>query len=239
MSNATAEAGKRAAAEAAASLIENGMVLGLGTGSTMAYVLDALARRIATEGLSVRGVPTSEWTGARATALGIPLTDLAHDPVLDLAIDGADDIERGRLRLIKGLGGALLREKIVAEAARRFVVVADASKLVDRLGQRSPLPIEIVKFGHDATQRRIGALGLAPAMRLAADKTPFVTDNGNYVLDASGLAALRDDPAVIEASLRDIAGVIGTGLFLHGVERAVIGHADGHIETLMAMAAHG
>ena len=224
-----ADAAKRAAAAEAVSLVGDGMVLGLGTGSTMAFVIDLLAARIAAEGLRVRGVPTSEWTAARAKGLGIELSDLSRDPTLDLAIDGADEVERGTLRLIKGLGGALIREKIVAEAARRFVVVADPSKLVDRLGQRSALPVEIVRFGEAATARRISAHGLKPAIR--GGHTPFVSDNGNHILDCVGLAEL--DASEMEVKLRAIAGVVGTGLFLSGVERAIVGRADGTTETLM------
>ena len=222
------ELGRIAAAEAAARLVEPGMRLGLGTGRTMEAVLRALARRVREEGLAFAGVPTSEATAARARALGLLIA--AADAPCDLAIDGADQIERGTLRLIKGGGGALLREKIVAESAARFVVVADAGKLVDRLGIGFPLPVEIVPFGHEATARRMAGLGGAPVLRLQAG-APFRSDNGNLILDCPGFAPIRD-PFTLERVLRGIAGVVCTGLFLLPVERALVGHEDGRVEEL-------
>ena len=144
-----ADGQKRAAAEAAVALVEDGMVLGLGTGSTMVFAVDALGAARARAGLAGARRPDLGRTEEQARALGIPLADFAAVSALDLAIDGADEVENGTLRLIKGLGGALLREKIVAEAARRFVVVADASKVVARLGERAPVPVEVVRFGHE------------------------------------------------------------------------------------------
>jgi len=222
------ELGRIAAAEAAARLVEPGMRLGLGTGRTMEAVLRALARRVRDEGLAFAGVPTSEATAARARALGLLI--VAADAPCDLAIDGADQIERGTLRLIKGGGGALLREKIVAESAARFVVVADAGKLVDRLGIGFPLPMEIVPFGHEAIARRIAGLGGAPVLRMRAG-VPFRSDNGNLILDCPGFAPIRD-PFTLERVLRGIAGVVCTGLFLLPVERALVGHEDGRVEEL-------
>lgn len=222
------ELGRIAAAEAAARLVEPGMRLGLGTGRTMEAVLRALARRVRDEGLAFAGVPTSEATSARARALGLLIA--AADAPCDLAIDGADQIERGTLRLIKGGGGALLREKIVAESAGRFVVVADAGKLVDRLGIGFPLPVEIVPFGHEATARRIAGLDGAPVLRMRAG-APFRSDNGNLILDCPGFAPIRD-PFTLERVLRGVAGVVCTGLFLLPVERALVGHEDGRVEEL-------
>ena len=144
---------KRAAADASLKYVHDGMVLGLGTGSTARHVLEGLARRIADEGLLVSGVPTSLATAEAAKLLGIPLTSLEEHPVLDLAIDGADEVDP-RLDLIKGLGGALFREKIVAAAAKKFIVVVDASKLVPRLGTTAPVPVEVHPFGWHATHRR-------------------------------------------------------------------------------------
>lgn len=200
------------------------MRVGLGTGRTMELVLRALAGRA---GLRFTGVATSEATAARARALGIALA--AAEGPCDLAIDGADEIERGTLRLIKGGGGALLREKIVAEAARRFVVVAEAGKLVDRLGGFA-LPVEVVPFGQAVTAARVAALGGAPVLRRRAGAA-VQTDNGNLVLDCAGFAPIRD-PYTLERSLRAVAGVVATGLFMVPVERAVIGHADGRVEEL-------
>jgi ribose 5-phosphate isomerase A len=223
----TTDAAKRAAAEAGVALIEDGMVLGLGTGSTMVFALDALAARIRAEGLHVRGVPTSIGTEEQARRLGIELTELARDPSLDLALDGADEVLPGTLHLIKGLGGALLREKIVAQAATRFVVLADESKVVTRLGERAPLPVEVVRFAHEATARRIAGCGTRPVLRQRAG-APVVTDNGNHIYDCHGI----DDPERLAADIAAIAGVVETGFFLGGVERALIGAEDGTVRTL-------
>ncbi|OWJ68799.1 ribose-5-phosphate isomerase RpiA [Inquilinus limosus] len=219
------EQGKRAAGEAAAALVQDGMRLGLGTGSTVRWVLEALARRIKEEGLRVTGIPTSEQTAERARALGIPLTDFAATEALDLCIDGADEVEQGTLRLIKGLGGALLREKIVAEASSRFIAVVDGSKLVGVLGEKAPLPVEVTAFGWEATTRRLSALGGAPVLR-QRDGAPVRTDGGNLVLDCGGFAPIRD-PEGLQARLKTIAGVVETGLFLGGAEQAIVGQADG------------
>ncbi len=219
------DAGKRAAAEAAAALVQDGMRLGLGTGSTMMFVLDALAARIAADGIEVVGVPTSERTAARARELGISLAELSDLPELDLALDGADEVATGSLALIKGLGGALLREKIVVEAARRFVVVADDSKIVTRLGEHAPLPVEVVVFANRVTARRLAALGLRPELRTAG-AAPYKTDNGNLIYDCRGVDAI-DDVAALERSVAGIAGVVETGLFLGRAEQAIIGTGDG------------
>src|SRR5689334_3553622 len=149
---------KRAAAEAAVELVEDGMVVGLGTGSTAAFAIEALARRHR-QGLNFLGIPTSERTAAQARAAGIPLTSFAEHRQIDLTIDGADEVERGTLNLIKGLGGALLREKIVAAASRRLAIVVDGSKLVGRLGTRVPVPVEVVAFGLEATSESLAVLG--------------------------------------------------------------------------------
>ncbi len=223
--------GKRAAAEAAVTLVESGMRLGLGTGSTMLFVLEAIGRRVREEGFSVIGIATSVRTEIAARALGIPTTDFTALDALDLAIDGADEVEHGTLRLIKGLGGALLREKIVAQAAKRFVVVADPSKVVDVLGARAPLPVEVTRFGHPQTARRIASLGGAPVLRAAADGSPFVTDGGNHIYDCPGFAPIRD-PFTLQRRLEAIAGVVETGLFLELAECAIIGDADGGSVTM-------
>ena len=220
------EAGKRAAGEAAAALVEDGMLVGLGTGTTMHHAVAALGRRK----LRIVGVPTSRDTEVLARQLGIELTEPAGQR-LYLALDGADEVETGTLRLIKGHGGALLREKIVAEASRRFVVVADASKIVSRLGSLMPLPVEVERFGHVATASRIAGLGSTPVLRLGADGKPFVTDGGNYVLDCGGFAPILD-PFTLERSLRSIAGVVGTGLFTLPVERVLVGNDDGTVRVI-------
>ncbi|MBO0711920.1 MAG: ribose-5-phosphate isomerase RpiA [Acetobacteraceae bacterium] len=221
------DAAKRAAAEAAVALVGNGMRLGLGTGSTAYFVVEALGRRIREEGLGITGVPTSVATGEHAASLGIPLTELAQVDALDLAIDGADEVECGSLALIKGLGGALLREKMIAEAARRFVIVADPGKVVERLGTSVPLPVEVIRFAHAATARRLPG---RPVLRMGADGQPFVTDNSNLIYDLH-LDPI-EDAAALENRLNTIAGVVEHGLFLHGVEQAIIGHPDGSVQTL-------
>ena len=223
------DAAKRVAAEAAAKLVEDGMLVGLGTGSTVRHLVVALGRRVR-EGLRIVGVPTSTETEALALTHGITLAE-PEGAAIDLAIDGADEVERGTLRLIKGLGGALLREKIVAEASRRFVVVADASKLVATLGARAPLPVEVVRFGQNATARRLADLGGRPVLRRDAGGLPFVTDGGNVIFDCAGFAPIRD-PFTLQRQLRSIAGVVETGLFMDCAERAVIGAADGSVREL-------
>ena len=220
---------KRAAGEAAAELVEDGMLVGLGTGSTAFFVVAALGRRVQA-GLRITGVPTSVQTEAQARSLGIALAEPGGQ-ALDLAIDGADEIERGTLRLIKGLGGALLREKIVAQLARRFVIIGDESKLVTSLGERAPLPVEVVRYGQLATAHRIGALGGAPKLRVDKAGDTFITDGGNVIYDCAGFAPIRD-PFTLQRDLKSIAGVVETGLFPTGVERAIIGQPDGSVRVL-------
>ncbi|MGH7118738.1 MAG: ribose 5-phosphate isomerase A [Acetobacteraceae bacterium] len=227
------DAGKRAAAVAATQLVETGMLLGLGTGSTVAFVLERLAERIKAEGLSVAGVPTSRATAERARALGIPLAELSPGRAPDLAIDGADEIERGRLALIKGLGGALVREKIVASAAKRFIVVGDVRKLVDKLGTRAPVPVEVVCFAHAATARRIERLGGTAALRRTRDGEPFVSDNGNLIYDLDGLGMIAD-PVALECAITLIPGVVACGLFNKLAAAAFIGAPDGTAQRLEA-----
>lgn len=219
------EALKRAAAERAAEWIRDGMTLGLGTGSTVRHLLDVIAeRRAAGEWRGVVGVPTSEDTAERSRRLGIPLATLDERPRVDLTIDGADEVDP-QLNLIKGLGGALLWEKIVATASRRLVILADGSKLVPRLGTKAPLPIEVVPFGWRSHLEFIRTLHGEPTLRTAGDGKPYVTDEGNYILDSrfEGIA----NPAALERALLTSAGIVGTGLFLGMVEQVIIGTATG------------
>ena len=220
---------KRQAAEAALAYVEPGMRIGLGTGSTAAHFVRLLGEQIAV-GLDVVGVATSLATAGLAAQSGIPLTTLDAHPDLDLDVDGADEIGPG-LALIKGGGGALVREKIVACASARMIVIADASKRVDRLGA-FPLPIEVVPFGLTATAlavERAGIeLGLTSAIDLRQrDGKPFQTDNGNYVLDAS--FGLIPDPEALADRLARIPGVVEHGLFLGIADVAIIGSEDGVI----------
>lgn len=213
---------KRAAARRALLEVESGMVLGLGSGSTVAHFLELLAERIREGELhDVVGVPTSVHTAESSLQLGIPLTELARQRVLDLTVDGADEVDP-ELDLIKGLGGALLREKIVARASRRLVIIADQSKRVARLGERSPLPVEVVRFAWEVHLPFLRALGAEPILRRSSDGEPYITDNGNYILDC-GFDGGLGEPRAVENALQARAGVVESGLFLAMADMAVIG----------------
>lgn len=214
---------KRAAAMCAVEKVKDGMVLGLGTGSSAAFAIEALAARVE-QGLHIVGIPTSEKTAALARRLGVPLTSFAAHRRIDLTIDGADEVERGTLHLIKGLGGALLREKIVASASDRMMVIVDETKLVDRLGEGTPLPVEIVSFGWQTVLDRLAARGCAPRLRLVGE-TPFTTDGGNYIADCP--IGEMSDPARFEMQLSAIVGVIETGLFIGMASKVVVGRPTG------------
>jgi ribose 5-phosphate isomerase A len=228
-----ADTGKRAAAIAATALVESGMLLGLGTGSTVQFVLERIAQRTRGEGLHIVGVPTSRATEERARAFGIPLAELSPGREIDLAIDGADEVERGTLALIKGLGGALLREKMIASLARRFVVVADETKLVEKLGTVAPVPVEVVPFAHAATARRLERLGGDAVLRTLADGKPFITDNSNLIYDLHGLGPIVD-PVALEQDIALIPGVVECGLFNKLAACAFIGSSDGTARLLEA-----
>ena len=216
---------KKAAAEAAAMLIENGMVVGLGTGSTAELFVDALAARIRREGLRIWGIPTSKRTAARARRLRIPLSTFAKHAEIDLAVDGADEVELGTLHLIKGRGGALLREKIVAAASKHMVVVADESKLVERLGSLVAVPVEVVPFGWQDTQRRLERLGANPSLRLMGGKKAYITDGGNHVLDCA--FGPMPNPKDVAHQLDHVIGAVEHGLFLGFAQGAFIGGPEG------------
>jgi ribose 5-phosphate isomerase A len=220
---------KREAARHALELVQPGMRLGIGTGSTARHFVELLGERVR-GGLSIIGVPTSETTATLARAAGVTLATLEDYPELDLTIDGADEVD-GALRLIKGGGGALLREKIVAAASKRMVVIADASKHVARLGA-FPLPIEVVPFGLGATRRHIesAAAGLGCrgpiALRRARDSDAvFVTDGGHYILDCA-FGAITD-PEALAAALNAIPGVVEHGLFIGIASAAILAGSDG------------
>lgn len=216
---------KRQAAERAVELVENGMKLGFGTGSTAWHVLEAIAaRRRAGELGRIVGVPTSDETRRHAAELGIPVATLDEEPHLDLTLDGADEVDP-RLDLIKGLGGALLWEKIVAAATDRLVIVVDPSKLVDRLGSRAPLPVEVVPFGWRTLLPPIRALGAEPVLRRGEDGEPFRTDGGHYILDCRFDGGL-DGPQV-ERRLLALPGVVETGLFIGMADTVVVGTEQG------------
>ncbi len=198
---------KQLAAEAAAALVENGMVVGLGTGSTAAFALRKLGERIR-GGLKMQGVPSSRWAENMAKEVGIPLTDFSRTTRIDLTLDGADEFDP-RLNLIKGGGGALFREKIVAAASARLVIFADASKRVAALG-KFPLPVEVNPFGWQVAARKLGELGAQVTLRQAAGQT-FVSDNQGYILDCA--FGSIPNPPDLEARIRRITGVMECGLF--------------------------
>ena len=215
---------KRQAGEAAVTFIEEGMVIGLGSGTTAIQMIYALGSRIQ-EGLRIIGaVPTSQASEDLARKLGIPITDLDTHPMLDLDIDGADEIDQ-QLRLIKGGGGALLREKIVASSARRFIVIADTTKQVAQLGQHFPLPVEVVPMAATPVTNHLVTLGATVQLRHSGGNV-FLTENCNIILDcffAHGIA----DPDELDTRIHSIVGVVETGLFLHMAENAIIGGPEG------------
>jgi ribose 5-phosphate isomerase A len=216
---------RRAGEEAVDRYVRDGMRLGLGTGSTATRMVEALGARVAAGRLrDIVGVPTSAATAELARGLGIALTTLAETPRLDVVIDGADEIDPD-LNLIKGLGGAHLHEKVVACAGRLMVVVADDSKLVGRLGERAPLPVEVVEFALPVCERLLRDRHWQPALRMGAGGAPFVTDEGNLILDCR-----RDDwtdPAALAAAVRAIPGVVEHGFFLGIAGAAVVAGATG------------
>lgn len=222
------DAYKRMAAEEALKFVDDGLRLGLGTGSTAAHFVELLGERVA-DGLKVVCVPTSQVTADQAAKLNIPLTTLDDMPFLDITIDGADELDR-QLRLIKGGGGALLREKIVATASERMIVIADGSKFVEVLGA-FPLPIEVVPFGLQATREMVQMMAQEAGcngeitLRLNADGTPYETDGGHYILDGSfGQIA---EPVALDEALKMIPGVVENGLFLGLADIAILGGEEG------------
>ncbi|HEU4560284.1 MAG TPA: ribose-5-phosphate isomerase RpiA [Longimicrobium sp.] len=224
-----AEALKRRAAERAAEWIRDGITLGLGTGSTVRHLLDVIAEhRARGEWLGVVGVPTSVDTERRATALGIPLATLAERPRMDLTIDGADEVDP-ELRLIKGLGGALLREKIIAAVSDQLVIVADESKVVERLGTRAPLPVEVDPFGEPVQPAFLRSLGCEPVLR-GKEGVPLVTDGGNHVFDCRFAGGIADAEA-LERALALRPGIVESGLFL-GMATAAVIAGEGGVRVL-------
>jgi ribose 5-phosphate isomerase A len=216
---------KKAAAEEAAKLVEDGMVVGLGTGSTAAYFVAALGWRVAGSNLRFTGIPTSEHTAAQARSLKIPLTSFAEHDRIDLTVDGADEIEKETLYLIKGHGGALLREKIVAAASKRMIVIADETKLSARLGSLVSVPVEVVQFGWQATQRRLRELSGNPTLRLGKDGQPYVTDGGHYIIDCA--FGPLENPKDTAHHLDHVVGAVEHGLFLNYAREVFVGGRDG------------
>ena len=219
---------KRAAALRAIEEVEDGMALGLGTGSTAAFVVEGLARRVAA-GLRVIGIPTSERTASQARRLGIPIATFAEYQHLDLTIDGADEVQLGSLDLIKGLGGALLREKIVAAASGKLVIVVDQEKLVERLGEHTLVPVEVTQFGWQATAVALTRLGCTPERRYSAGEQPVITDGGNFILDCR--FGPIGDPARLEKDIAMTVGTIESGLFVGRSSMVVVASETG-VEVL-------
>ena len=224
-----ANAGKRAAGRAAADLVKSGQKIGLGSGSTFLFALERLAERIAQEKLEIAGLPTSEGTAAAARQLGVPLCSFDEVDVLDLAIDGADEVNPQKV-LIKGGGATLLREKIVAGAAREMVVVVDEGKLVSVLGKAFLLPVEVVPFGWQATKRNVAALGCKVQLRMNGDQ-PLRTDNDNLIFDCQFEKGIGD-PAFLHDELNRIPGVCENGLFVGVAGRVIVGDSEGKTRVI-------
>jgi ribose 5-phosphate isomerase A len=218
---------KRAAGRRAAEFIESGQTVGLGTGSTVFFTLERLAERIREEGLSIRGVPTSVDTEQKSREFGIPLVTLDDVERIHVTVDGADEID-GSFQMIKGGGGALLREKVVAALSERVVIVVGADKVVERLGTTFDLPVEVAPFARAVVARRIRSMGAEPTSRMCKDDAAalFLTDNGNEILDVhypDGIA----DAAAVERALDEIPGVVESGLFIGLAHAMVVGESDG------------
>jgi ribose 5-phosphate isomerase A len=220
---------KQVAGRRAAELARDGMVLGLGTGSTVLFTLQRLAERMSAEGLRIRGVPTSLDTERKARELGIPLASLEEVARIDLTIDGADEVDPG-FRLVKGGGGALLREKVVASISAREAIVVGPDKLVERLADSFPLPVEVAPFARPVVARALADLGFEPRLRLRQDGSTYLTDNACEILDARFPGGL-DDPEDMERKLHALPGVVECGLFVGLCQILVIGHPDGRAEV--------
>ena len=218
------DAHKKQAAMEAVAMVQDGMVVGLGTGSTAAFAIDGLIARVR-GGLRIVAIPTSERSAAQARGGGIALTDFATHRKVDLTIDGADEIARGSLDLVKGLGGALLREKIVAAASERLVIIGDEPKLVSQLGDTVPVPVEVVPFGWETTAERLSRLGAVPALRREPQGEAFRTDGGNLILDCR--FGPITDPAEMERALSATVGVVETGLFIGMASLALVATGQG------------
>lgn len=211
------EKAKELAAQRSLEFVEDGMVVGLGSGTTATHFIKLLGERVK-QGLKIRGIASSKASEDLAVSLSIPIIDFHVSTVIDVAIDGADEVTH-QLELIKGGGGALLREKIVASAAKRFIIVADSSKLVNQLG-KFPLPVEVIPMASPLVAKKLQDLGFRPTVRQIASGEDFITDEGNLILDCHG--GEIEDPHKVAASIREIVGVVEHGLFLGMAERALL-----------------
>jgi ribose 5-phosphate isomerase A len=213
---------KRQAAIAALDEVRTGMIVGLGTGSTASHFIRELGVRVA-GGMQVKAIPTSEASHKLAQEVGVPLTTLKEHPEIDITVDGADEVS-SRLDLIKGLGGALVREKIVAHSSKRLIIVVDESKLVDKLGRKAPIPVEVIPFAVDAVAVQLRRWGGVPELRLRNGQ-PFVSDNGNLVLDWK--YGVVDEPELMEKQLKGVTGVVDSGIFAKVASLVVVAGASG------------
>jgi len=219
------EGAKKKVALEAVKHVQEGFTIGLGSGTTAAHAVQEIGKKVRQEGLRVLGVPTSHQVLRLAVSCGIPLTTLDEHPQLDLTIDGADQVD-GKLNLIKGMGGALMREKIVASAAKQLVIVVDETKLVKKLGMNHPVPVEVLPFSLPVVMARVRELGGKPVLREGRDKVgPVVTDNGNFILDVE--FGVIDDPRELDVRLKLIPGVLETGLFVGMAGVAYVGGRSG------------
>jgi ribose 5-phosphate isomerase A len=219
---------KKEAGEKAAEYVESGMVVGLGTGSTAVFAVRAIGRMLANGRLhNILGIPTSEETRQEAERLGIPLTNFDENPVIDLTIDGADELDPN-FNLIKGLGAALLREKIVATASRQMIVVIDGRKVVDKLGTRAPVPVEVIPFARQPVEAYLKSLGARPVLRMDREtgQKPVITDENNIILDCWFDGGL-DNPVEMGRAIRSQPGVVEHGLFFNLATRAVVAALEG------------
>ncbi len=223
----------QAVAQHVLNMIKDGNKVGLGSGRASMAFIAALGARVKA-GLKITGVPTSEASAQLARELKIPLIELTEDVELDLTVDGADEVAPN-LDLVKGWGGALVRERIVAEASKRQIILVGPEKLVKTLGERGRIPVEVIPLAKGYVTRRLKALGLTPTVRPLKDsQKPFITDNGNLTLDCAPATPIQDGKAArdLEAKVLAIAGVVDTGLFLGTAEQVLMGHPDGRVEAL-------
>jgi ribose 5-phosphate isomerase A len=211
------------AARKSLEFIEDGMVVGLGSGSTATHFIRLLGERVKSGGLKVRGIASSRASEELAVSLSIPIVNFETCPEIDVAVDGADEVGP-RLALIKGGGGALLREKIVASASKRFIIVADSSKVVSRLG-KFPLPVEVIQMAEPLVSRKLASMGMRPAIRKRKDGSSYITDEGNLILDCA--CGEIEDPEKVAAEIRRIVGVVEHGLFLNMADLALIAGESG------------
>jgi ribose 5-phosphate isomerase A len=215
---------KREAGVAAAAELRDGMIVGLGSGSTARLAVEVIGQRVK-EGLKIIGIPTSELTADEARELGIPLSTLGEYPQVDVTIDGADEVELRTLNLIKGGGGNLLREKIVASASSRLVIAVDESKQVSRLGEHFAVPVEVAQFGWQSTARKLEKLGATPKLRQGSDRKTFITDGGNYILDCK--FGRIDSAEELQRELDGVVGVVEHGLFIGMTSLVVVATREG------------